>query len=317
MRDFGDSNGDGLLEYIDESGHGLANQGWKDSGDSIRFADGKIASPPVALCEVQGYAHEAAMRGADLLTAFGAGGAAQWRDWASRIAASFREKFWVSDEWGSYPALALDADSRPVDSLTSNIGHLLGTGLLTSAEESLVAARMVGTDMDSGFGLRTMSTRNGGYNPLSYHCGSVWSHDTAIVVRGLVRSGHAVAAAALADGLLAAASAFGWRLPELYSGEPRAEAPWATPYPAACRPQAWSVAAAGALVQALLGLEADVPSGTVTVCPPGLRADRANGTGGAGVRLHVDGLVAGDETFSADVDAYGNGSVTGCGLTRR
>jgi glycogen debranching enzyme len=308
MRDFGDSNGDGLLEYINSSGRGLANQGWKDSGDSIRFADGKIASPPVALCEVQGYAHEAAMRGADLLTAFGAGDAAQWRDWASRVAASFREKFWVSDEWGSYPALALDADNRPVDSLTSNIGHLLGTGLLTPAEESLVAARMVGPDMDSGFGLRTMSARNGGYNPLSYHCGSVWSHDTAIVIRGLVRSGHATAAAALADGLLAAASAFGWRLPELYSGEPRAQAPWATPYPAACRPQAWSAAAAGALTQALLGMDADVPSGTVTVRPPRLRR---------GVRLHVDGLVAGDETFSAGVDASGNGYLTGCGLTQR
>jgi hypothetical protein len=317
MRDFGDSNGDGLLEYIDSSGHGLANQGWKDSGDSIRFADGKIALPPVALCEVQGYAYEAAMRGADLLTAFGAGDAAQWRDWANRVAASFRKTFWVSDEWGGYPALALDSGSRPVDSLTSNIGHLLGTGLLTSAEESLVAARMVGPDMDSGFGLRTMSTRNGGYNPLSYHCGSVWSHDTAIVIRGLVRSGHATTAAALADGLLAAASAFGWRLPELYSGEPRAGAPWATPYPAACRPQAWSVAAAGALVQALLGLDADAPSGTVTVRPPGLRADGVSGAGGTGVRLHVDGLVVGDETFSAGVDASGNGYLTGCGLTRR
>lgn len=316
MRDFGDSNGDGLLEYIDESSHGLANQGWKDSGDSIRFADGKIASPPVALCEVQGYAYEAAMRGADLLTAFGAGDAAQWRDWASQVAASFRDKFWVSDEWGSYPALALDSGSRPVDSLTSNIGHLLGTGLLTSAEESLVAARMVGPDMDSGFGLRTMSMRNGGYNPLSYHCGSVWSHDTAIVIRGLVRGGHTAAAATLTDGLLAAASAFGWRLPELYSGEPRAQAPWATPYPAACRPQAWSVAAAGALTQALLGLDADVPTGTVTVRPPGLRAGGVGGVGGAGVQLHVDGLVAGDETFSAGVDASGNGYRNGCSLAQ-
>jgi len=317
MRDYGDSNGDGLLEYIDESSHGLANQGWKDSGDSIRFADGKIASPPVTLCEVQGYACEAAMHGADLLAAFGAGDVAQWRDWASQLAANFRAKFWVSDERGSYPALALDSGNRPVDSLTSNIGHLLGTGLLTSAEESLVAARMVGPDMDSGFGLRTMSMRNGGYNPLSYHCGSVWSHDTAIVMRGLVRGGHAAAAATLADGLLAAASAFGWRLPELYSGEPRVEAHWATPYPAACRPQAWSAAAIGALTQALLGLDADVPSGTVTVRPPGLRADGAGGVGGAGVRLHVDGLVAGDETFSAGVDASGNGYLTGCSLTQR
>jgi glycogen debranching enzyme len=311
MRDYGDSDGDGLLEYVNSTGHGLANQGWKDSGDSIRFADGKVASPPVALCEVQGYAHEAAWRGADLLTAFGAdggGGAEQWRDWAARIAAAFRDSFWVSDERGRYPALALDTDKRPVDSLTSNIGHLLGTGLLSAAEESLVAARLVAPDMDSGFGLRTMSTRGGGYNPLSYHCGAVWSHDTAIVIRGLFRSGYAREATALVDGLLAAAAAFGWRLPELYSGEARAEAPWPTPYPAACRPQAWSAAAAGALAQALLGLDADVPAGTITLRPPGMRI------GGAGIRLHIDGLVAGGETFSAGVDESGRGYLAGCSL---
>lgn len=310
MRDFGDCDGDGLLEYIDTSGHGLSNQGWKDSGDSVRFADGAIAAAPVALCEVQAYAHEAAMRGADLLTAFGADPdeAARWRDWAGRLAAAFRQAFWVSRDGNSYPALALDADKRPADSLTSNIGHLLGTGLLSPAEEAVVAARVTATDMDSGFGLRTMSDRDGGYNPLSYHCGSVWSHDTAIVIRGLFRSGHARLAAPLADGLLAAAAAFGWRLPELYSGEARSRSPWATPYPAACRPQAWSAAASGALVQALLGLDADVPAGTVTVSPPATRI------GGAGLRLHVDGLVAGDETFSAGVDESGRGYVQGCGL---
>ncbi|MDR0359248.1 MAG: amylo-alpha-1,6-glucosidase, partial [bacterium] len=313
MRDWGDSDGDGLLEYIDDSGHGLANQGWKDSGDSVRFADGKIAAAPVALCEVQGYAHEAALRGADLLSALGAGGAgeaARWREWAAGLAAAFRAAFWVADATGSYPALALDAEKRPVDSLTSNIGHLLGTGLLSRAEEALVAGRVVAPDMDSGFGLRTMSARNGGYNPLSYHCGSVWSHDTAIVLRGLFRSGHASAATTLADGLLAAASGFGWRLPELYSGQARADAPWPTPYPAACRPQAWSAAAAGALVQALLGLDADVPAGTVTLRPPGVRLS------GAGVSLHVDGLVAGDETFSAGVSGCGTGYLKGCSLTQ-
>jgi glycogen debranching enzyme len=323
MREFGDSDGDGLLEYIDESGHGLSNQGWKDSGDSVRFADGTIARAPVALCEVQGYAYEAAVRGADLLARFGtgkagtgeaaaggskAGEAAQWRDWAARLAESFRGAFWVTGKSGSYPALALDADKRPVDSLTSNIGHLLGTGLLSRAEESLVAGQLVAADMDSGFGLRTMSDGSGGYNPLSYHCGSVWSHDTAIVIRGLFRSGHTTLATPLADGLLSAASSFGWRLPELYSGEARSQAPWPTPYPAACRPQAWSAAAAGALLQALLGLDADVPGGTVTIRPPGVRI------GGAGVRLHVDGLVAGNETFSAGVDESGRGYVLGCSL---
>jgi hypothetical protein len=308
LRGYGDADGDGLLEYIDESGHGLFNQGWKDSPDAIRFADGRFASPPVAPCEVQGYAHEAARHGADLLDAFGEPGAERWRDWAASLARAFHASFWVGQ--GSYPALALDRDKRPVDSLTSNIGHLLGTGLLTEAQEATVAAQLAGHDMDSGFGLRTMSARNGGYNPLSYHCGSVWSHDTAIVIKGLFRSGHGQQAASLADGLLSAAAAFGWRLPELFSGDGNGDgnARWPTPYPASCQPQAWSAAAVGALVQALLGLDADVPGGTVTVQPPGVPV------GGAGPRLYVDGLVAGGETFSAGIDESGRGYLHGCTL---
>jgi hypothetical protein len=304
LRRYGDSDGDGLLEYIDASGHGLANQGWKDSGDSIRFADGHIASPPVALCEVQGYAYEAATHGADLLDHYGEPGAAPAREWAARLAAAFRESFWAD----GYPALALDAGKQRVDSLTSNIGHLLGTGLLTREEEALVAGRLTGKDMDSGFGLRTMSARNGGYNPLSYHCGSVWSHDTAIVMRGLFRSGHPGPAASLADGLLRAGAAFGWRLPELYSGE---AGRWPVPYPASCRPQAWSAAVAGALVTGLLGLDVDVPAGTVAVRPPGVRI------GGAGPRLRVDGLVAGAETFTAGIADPGGAFVRGSTLTQR
>jgi glycogen debranching enzyme len=305
----GDPDGDGFLEYLDESGQGLANQGWKDSGDSIRFADGRIAAPPVALCEVQGYACEAARSGARLLEAFGEPGAAQWRAWADRLAGAFRDAFWVEGPEGRYPALALDAAKRPVDSLTSNIGHLLSTGLLTGGEEDLVAARLAGPELNSGFGLRTMSAADGGYSPLSYHCGSVWSHDTAIVLRGLARSGHRREAGALAEGLLAAAASFGWRLPELFSGEARSRQPWPSPYPAACRPQAWAAAAAGALVQALLGLEVDVPAGTVRVAPPGP-------AGGWGGRLEVSGLAAGEETFTAGVAADGAGYVSNLGLAR-
>jgi glycogen debranching enzyme len=302
LRCRGDSDGGGLLEYVGTSGgHGLSNHGWKDSRDAIRFADGRIAVPPIALCEVQGYAHEAAVHGADLLDHFGVPGGDRWRGWAARLSETFRESFWVN----GYPALALDGAKRPVDSVTSNIGHLLGTGLLTPDEEALVADRLGEDDMDSGFGLRTMSARDSGYNPLSYHCGSVWSHDTAIVVRGLFRAGHPKTAASLADGLLSAAGGFGWRLPELYSGD---AGPWPTPYPAACRPQAWSAAAAGALVEGLLGLEVDVPAGTVAVRPPGIRI------GGAGPRLHVDGLVAGAETFSAGISEAGDPYLGGCGL---
>jgi len=308
MRDFGDADGDGLLEYLDESGAGLANQGWKDSRDAIRFSDGRLAAPPVTLCEVQGYAHQAAINGADLLDAFDQPGGAEWRAWAARLAAAFRSSFWVADPAGPYPALALDQAKRQVDALTSNIAHLLGTGMLSAAEEDLAAERLSRPDMNSGFGLRTMSAASGGYSPLSYHCGSVWSHDTAIAIAGLVRSGHPATAAALADGLLEAASAFDWRLPELFTGHSRAEAGSPVPYPAACRPQAWAAAAAGALIQAVLGLEADVPAGAVRVSPP-----RLDGLFPP-APLRVTGLVAGQETFSAGIDADGTGYVSGLSL---
>jgi glycogen debranching enzyme len=308
MRDYGDADGDGLLEYRDESGTGLANQGWKDSSDAIRFADGRFAAPPVTLCEVQGYAHQAATAGAALLDAFGEPGADQWRAWAARLGNAFRSSFWVADPDGDYPALALDAAKRKADALTSNIGHLLGTGLLTADEEERVAERLARPDLNSGFGLRTMSAANSGYSPLSYHCGSVWSHDTAISILGLARTGHHAAAAALADGLLEAASAFGWRLPELFSGQSRDEVPWPSPYPPSCRPQAWAAAAAGALVQAALGLDVDVPAGMVRMSPALSR------TPFPAVPLRVDGLVAGAETFSASIDRDGSGHVSNLSL---
>jgi hypothetical protein len=309
MRDYGDADGNGLLEYRDESGTGLANQGWKDSHNAIRFADGRLAAPPITLCEVQGYAHQAATAGAALLEAFGEPGAADWRAWAARLASVFRSSFWVTNG-ATYPALALDAHKRKVDSLTSNIGHLLGTGLLTADEENRVAECLSRPDMTSGFGLRTMSAANRGYSPLSYHCGSVWSHDTAIVILGLVRSGHLARAAALADGLLDAAAAFDWRLPELFSGHSREEVPWPSPYPPSCRPQAWATAAAGALVQAVLGLDVDVPAGTVSISPARLQ------TRFPAVPIRIDGLVAGGETFSAGIDADGTGYVSDLTLTR-
>ena len=230
-------------------------------------ADGRIAATPVTLCEVQGYAYQAAIAGAGLLDALRRTGRAQWRAWAARLAHIFRSRFWVTDPDGAaYPALALDGSKRQVDSLTSNIGHLLGTGLLTRDEETRVAERLEQPDMNSGFGLRTMSAANAGYSPLSYHCGSVWSHDTAIVILGLIRSGHQDAAASLADGLLEAAAAFGWRLPELFTVTP-ARGPVAVALPAVLPPQAWAAAAAGALVQALLGLDVDVPAGSVRISP--------------------------------------------------
>jgi hypothetical protein len=234
-----DADGDGFGEYLDSSGHGLANQGWKDSADAVRFRNGRIADGPVALCEVQGYAHEAAVSGAALLDAFGRPGAASLRSWAAALADRFRTAFWVGEGEDRYPALALDGHGAQVDALTSNIGHLLGTGILDAEEERQVARQVSGPALDSGLGLRTMSTDDAAYSPLSYHCGSVWPHDTAVVVAGLARAGLAGYASGLVEGLLRAAVAFDHRLPELWSGEGRP-----VPYPAACRPQAWSAAAA-------------------------------------------------------------------------
>ncbi|GAB3242683.1 glycogen debranching N-terminal domain-containing protein [Kineosporia babensis] len=292
--------GEGFLKYQDESGHGLANQCWKDSPDSVRFFDGTIAEGPVALCEVQGYAYEAAVRGAGLLDHFGRPGAAFWRDWADRLAERFRAEFWVTRADGLHlPALALDGSGRPVDSLTSNIGHLLGTGLLSAEESEHVAALLATPALSSGYGLRTMATTEGGYDPLSYHCGSVWAHDTAIAVHGLARSGLGSAAFGLIEGLLAAGADFGYRLPELYSGDPAGYTAQPIPYPSACRPQAWSAAAIGPIVQALAGLSAE--NGTLECLPP------AGSPFGA---LEVSGLRFGPEELSVVVESGGRGRLS-------
>lgn len=255
MTDYGDGSGHGFIDYIDETGHGLANQGWKDSGDSIQWRDGTLAQGPIALCEVQGYAYEAAIRGADVLDKLGEPGGDGLRDWASVMRERFRRSFWVETPEGRYPAIALDADQRPVDTLTSNIGHLIGTGILDADEEQHVASLLLGASMSSGFGIRTMSTGASGYWPLSYHGGSVWAHDTAIAVHGMSRAGLHGEALQVVDGLLAAAEGFGFRVPELYSGDPSSETRTPTPYPAACRPQAWSAAAAVACAEAMRAAE--------------------------------------------------------------
>ena len=259
MRDFGDADGDGLLEYVDTTGHGLANQGWKDSGDSVQWHDGSLATGPIALCEVQAYAFEAAMNGAEMLDHFGLRGA---------------------DEW------------RAVDTVTSNLGRLLGTGVLDERQSALVARRLVSPDMSSGFGLRTMSRSSGGYWPLSYHGGSVWAHDTAIAIAGLAKAGFRAESAQLTAGLLAAASAFDYRMPELHSGDSADELGTPVPYPAACRPQAWSAAASVSVVASALGLDPDAQTGVLGVSPAthGLGALSVRGMRFAGndVALEVD-----------------------------
>jgi glycogen debranching enzyme len=298
MRDHG-LDDTGFLSYVDESGHGLANQGWKDSHDSIQFRDGRIAVAPLALSEVQGYAYEAAMGGAALLDAFGRPGADQWRAWAAALADRFRNRFWISDADGPFPAVALDRDGQPVDSVASNMGHLLGTGILNHEESALVAARLGSAAMSSGYGLRTLATSSAGYSPLSYHGGSVWAHDTAMAVQGLARAasdgvpGAAEAAHGLIDGLLTAAAGFEYRVPELYAGSPAHTGGRPTPYPASCRPQAWAAAASVAVVSTLLGVQPDVPNDTLTFRPL---------PGGGWNGLTVHGLRVGTERVDVQLD---------------
>ena len=260
----------GFLSYIDASGHGLANQGWKDSADAVQYRDGQLAKGPVALSEVQGYAYEAAIGGAELLDAFGVPGGDRWRTFAEDLAKRFRASFWVEDADGPYPAIALDGSGTPVDSLTSNIGHLLGTGILRADESELVARRLGQPDLASGFGLRTLAASSAGFNPVSYHCGSVWAHDTAIAIAGLARAhtpSSERAVTSLVEGLLSAAESFGYRVPELYGGNDRRTSAGPVPYPASCHPQAWTAAASVATLTSLLGLEPDVPHRFVRVAP--------------------------------------------------
>jgi len=263
--------GGGFIQYHPDPS-GLSNQGWKDSRDAIHDHDGRHYPGPVALVEVQGYAYLAVSGAADFLEELGEPDADRWRAWAAGLRRRFGERFWTERDGVRYPATALIDGRHLADSATSNMGHLLGTGILSGAESALVAARLGATDLTSDFGLRTLSTASPRYNPLSYHNGSIWPHDTAITVRGLTEEGHTALAQHLAHGVLAAAEVLDFRLPELWSGEPtvgsrRGSRRQPTPYPTACSPQAWSSASIASLVVAALGLRVDVPGGEVSFRP--------------------------------------------------
>jgi glycogen debranching enzyme len=265
MLTYGDRDGDGYLEYRGNH-HALRNQGWKDSWDGIQSKDGRIPEGPIALCEVQGYKYMALLEArrlfqeaGDLDMAEGLG-----RE-ATRLGERFRSDFWMEDE--GYVALALDGEGRQVDAVTSNPAHLLWTGILSVDQAASVAARLVSPDLFSGWGLRTLSSSNAGYRPVSYQVGSVWPHDTLVAAGGLARAGFTDEALTLVRGLLAAAPHFSYRLPELFSGFSRREFPFPVSYPASCSPQAWSGASVLLLIRILAGLDADVPRGRLSIRP--------------------------------------------------
>ena len=261
----GDPDGDGYLEYATRSAKGLRNQGWKDSWNAILFADGQLADPPIALCEVQGYAYDARNRAARLARLVW--GDTELADRLERDAASLKERFdrdfWIPDR-GQY-ALALDRDKRPIDSMTSNVGHLLWSGIVPTARAAAVRDRLMAPDMFSGWGIRTMSSLDSGYNPIEYHDGTVWPHDSAIVAEGLRRYGFRDDANRIAWALFEAADAFDFQLPEVFAGYDRDATTVAVEYPTASRPQAWAAAAPLLAIRTILGLDAD--GGQVTSNP--------------------------------------------------
>lgn len=291
----GDRDGDGFVEYRRATDHGLRNQGWKDSWDGITFADGRPAEPPIALCEVQGYTYQAFRARAGLARWLGdAAGGRWWSERAARLKRAFNERFWLPDR-GWY-ALALDGEKNLVDACASNMGHCLWSGIVDADKAALVAEHLMSPAMFTGWGVRTLSAEMGAYDPVSYHNGSVWPHDNALIVAGLMRYGFVAPAQRIARALLEAAEQFGGRLPELFCGFDRTEFPEPVPYPTSCSPQAWASATPIELVRALLRFDPDLCRRQLWVDPV-LPADFAP--------FRVDGVAVGAGRVSVQVTGEG------------
>jgi len=264
----GDRDGDGLVEYARETPKGLVHQGWKDSQDAVSHADGELAEAPIALCEVQGYVYEAKRQAAALASALGRPDRAAGLDAEAEVLRQrFEERFWCED-LGTY-ALALDRDKRPCQVRSSNPGHCLFTGIAGPERARRTAATLMGPESFSGFGVRTLAAGERRYNPMSYHNGSVWPHDNALIAAGLGRYGWRNLASTILTGLFDSTLFLDLhRLPELFCGFPRRPGQGPTLYPVACAPQAWSAAAVFLLLQACLGLTIDAPHRRISFIRP-------------------------------------------------
>lgn len=254
---YGDRDGDGYVEYERKNkDSGLENQCWKDSWDSIRHADGRLAKLPRATCEIQGYVYDAKVRCARLAGTVWGDPALEERleSQAADLKQRFNRDFWIEE--GEFFALALDGDKKQVDSLTSNMGHLLWSGIVENDKIEACVRHLLGKRLFSGWGVRTMAEGDAGYNPIGYHVGTVWPHDNSIIAWGLRRCGYREEAAKLALAMLEAATFFDGRLPEAFAGYPRPLTRWPVEYPTACSPQAWATATPLLLCRTLLGLEA-------------------------------------------------------------
>ncbi|HEX7796682.1 MAG TPA: glycogen debranching N-terminal domain-containing protein [Vicinamibacterales bacterium] len=253
---YGDRDGDGYVEYERRNKEtGLENQCWKDSWDAIAFSDGTLAPKPIATCEIQGYVYDAKRRCARLAREF-------WNDpetaerlekEAAELKRKFNKDFWIPER--QFFALALDGKKRRVDSLTSNIGHLLWSGIVDDDKAAACARHLVGPQLFNGWGVRTMAVGEGRYNPIGYHVGTVWPFDNSLVAQGLRNYGFQREAAIVALGNLEAAKFFDYRLPEAFAGYAREETNFPVEYPTACSPQAWSAGAPLLFLRSMLGLE--------------------------------------------------------------
>lgn len=250
----GDADRDGFVEYQGRTAKGLRNQCWKDSKDSISFADGTLATGPIAVAEVQGYVYDAKRRMASIYRILGQGEKAARLQWeAERLKFLFNQAFWMPAE--GYYAVALDGEKRQVDSITSNPGQCLWSGIVDDDKAAAVVERLTSPDMFSGWGVRTLSTEMARYDPVSYHNGSIWPHDNSIVAAGMTRYGFTRQAREVIFALLDAAASFPHhRLPELFCGYPRREHSSPVPYPLANSPQAWSSGAVVFFLEVLLGV---------------------------------------------------------------
>ncbi len=284
----GDLDGDGFIEYQRRSKLGLLNQGWKDSGDSVRHLDGRPAEGPIALAEVQGYVFAAYRSMARLARHRGDLALAERLDVAAlTLQSRFEAAFWLPDS--RFYAMALDGEKRPVASITSNPGQALWAGIISPERAALVAERLLAPDMFSGWGIRTFASGQIGYNPVGYHTGSIWPHDNAIIAAGLKASGAAEGANLLAGRLIESAQWFpDLRLPELFCGFAREDVGAPVAYPVACSPQAWAAAAPFYLLHTMLGLRANAAAKRLELLRPTLPEWLG--------KLTITGLPVGDDS---------------------
>jgi glycogen debranching enzyme len=295
---YGDPDGDGFVEYHCTSGKGLVNQGWKDSGDGVPFPDGRLPQPPIALVEVQGYVYDAKLRMAEMYQYLGQPErAGELRRQAAEMRDRIRDTFW-REELGTF-ALALDRDKRPVATATTNAGHLLWSRVPAPDEAERVAQRFLEPDFFSGWGIRTLSAVHPVFNPMSYHNGSVWPHDNAIVVLGMALYGHARSALPVVRAIYEAGIHTEYqRLPELYCGMSRGRGHRPVAYPVSCSPQAWASGSLFMLLQAMLGIYAEAPARVLHVRDPVL-PDFLN-------ELTVTGLPVGGTRVSLQFRRHGS-----------